>query len=163
MLRGQTPNQVIGTGTNDNAAAGIVGEFITTTVAVGSAITLFTVTVSNIATITLTSGDWDVSAVIDFNLTGATATDFRGGPSLTINVLPTQPGGTTGNGTLGTDALIINPSNFITITDLLTLIIPPVRVQVSSAGTAQVFLSVQPTFSVGSMTGFGTIRARRMR
>ena len=82
MLRGQTPNQVIGTGTNDNAAAGIVGEFITATVAVGGAVALVTATANTVTSITLTPGDWDMSATIDYNLTGATVTDFRGGPSL---------------------------------------------------------------------------------
>ena len=162
MLRGQTPNQVIGTGTNDNAAAGIVGEFITATVAVGGAVALVTATANTVTSITLTPGDWDMSATIDYNLTGATVTDFRGGPSLNA-ALPPQIGGTIGTGTLGTDSLAINPSNFATITDVLTLQIPPVRLQVLNAASAIVNLIAQATFSVGTVSAFGTIRARRMR
>lgn len=149
-------SQVKGTTTNDNAAAGVVGEFITATVATpGSALT--TATPLTITSISLTAGDWDVASVIDFLYTGATVTDIRSGPSLTTNVLPTQAGG----GGLGTDALAIDPSNFATISDVQTLDSGPVRVSI--AGTTTVFLVAQATFSVGTVSAFGTIRARRIR
>jgi hypothetical protein len=154
-----TPSQtsgIVGTTTNNNANAGSVGEFITATVATpGSGLT--TATPLNVTSISLTAGDWDVASVIDFLYTGATVTDIRGGPSLTTATLPTQAGGSG----LGTDALAIDPSNFVTVGDTQTLDSGPVRVLISA--TTTVFLVAQATFSAGTVSAFGTIRARRVR
>jgi hypothetical protein len=146
-----------GVQTNSNASPGAVGEIITATLVVGSAVALTTATPANVTSIALTAGDWDVSGQIDFNLTGTTVTDMRGGPSLTSATLPTQPGGAG----LGTDPLAIDPSNFATITDVQTLDSGPVRLSI--AATTTVFLVASATFSVGTVGAFGTIRARRMR
>ena len=144
------------TQTNDSAPTGAVGEFVTATVATpGSALT--TATPLNVTSVPLTAGDWDVSASIDYLYTAATVTDSRGGPSLNSATLPTQAGGAG----LGTDALVIDAANFVTISDTESLIIPPVRVSV--AVTTTVFLVAQCTFSVGTVSAFGTIRARRPR
>ena len=151
-----TAAQVVGTTTNDNAAAGRIGEFITATVATpGSGLT--TATPLTIATISLTAGDWDVWSVIDYLYTGATVTDIRGGPSPTTNVLPTQAGGSG----FGTDGLAIDPSNFVTISDTQTLDSGPIRVSI--AATTSVFLVAQASFSAGTVSAFGTVSARRMR
>ena len=158
MLKGNAGAQfVIGTRTNDNAPAGVVGEFVTATVAVGGAVALTTATPANVTSISLTAGDWDLSSMIDMNLTGATVTDMRGGPSLTTVTLPTQPGGAG----LGTDALIVDTSNFVTTTGVMGLPTPPVRLSI--AATTTVFLVAQATFAVGTIGAFGTIRARRVR
>jgi hypothetical protein len=151
-----TAAQVVGTTTNDNAAAGRIGEFITATVATpGGALT--TATPANVTSIALTAGDWDVWSVLDFLYTGATLTDIRGGPSPTTATLPTQAGGSG----FGTDGLAIDPSNFTTITDTQTLDSGPIRVSLASPATA--FLVAQATFSVGTVSAFGTISARRAR
>lgn len=154
-----TPSQtggIAGTTTNNNANAGSVGEFITATVATpGSALT--TATPLTIASIALTAGDWDVRSVLDFLYTAATVTDIRGGPSPTTNVLPTQAGGSG----FGTDGLSINPANFVTVSDTQTL--PSGLLRVSLAAGATVFLVAQATFSVGTVSAFGTVSARRVR
>ena len=148
---------VTGTATNNNALAGQVGEFVTATVPIGSAISLTTATSVNITSISLTAGDWDVTGLLNFNLTGATGTLFQSGPSLTTGVLPTQPGGAG----LGTDALAILPIPVTGLTGDLTQIAGKVRVSI--AATTTVFLVAQATFTVGTCTGFGTLRARRIR
>ena len=57
-----TTSGVIGTTTNNAAAAGSVGEYVSSTVAPGSAVTITTtVTSQDITTISLTAGDWLVS------------------------------------------------------------------------------------------------------
>jgi hypothetical protein len=147
---------LLGTGTNDNAAAGYVGEFVTATVATpGSGLT--TATPLNVTNISLTAGDWDIWTCIDYLYTAATVTDIRGGPSLTTITLPTQAGGSG----LGTDGLAICPANFVTISDTQTLDSGPVRLSI--AATTTVFLVAQATFSAGTVSAFGTIRARRVR
>lgn len=148
---------LIGTATNDNAGVGKVGEFVTATLASGSAISLSTTVTSNIVSISLTAGDWDVSAFMNFNLTGATGTLFQGGPSLTTGTLPTQSGGAG----LGTDALASYPVPITGLTGDLVLDSGPIRVSI--AATTTVFLTENATFTIGTCTGFGTLRARRVR
>jgi hypothetical protein len=150
-------NGVLGVTTNSNAVAGYVGEFVTATVAIGAAVGLTTATPANVASISLTAGDWDVSAVADFNLTGATATLIQSGPSLVSVTLPTQPGGSG----LGTDALAQLQLALVTVSGVLDLDSNPVRLSI--AATTTVYLVASATFSVGSISAFGTLRARRVR
>lgn len=61
-------NTVIGgTTTNDSAATGDVGEYVSSSVAVGSAISLTDLTAANVTSISLTAGDWDVSGYVLFS------------------------------------------------------------------------------------------------
>jgi hypothetical protein len=57
-----------------NASAGNVGEYVSTTVLVGSAVSMTTATPVTIATISLTSGDWDVSIQAAFTGTATGVT-----------------------------------------------------------------------------------------
>lgn len=146
-----------GTNTNNNATAGNVGEFISATLASGAAIVLGNGAPSNVVSVNLTAGDWDVSSTVDFNNAGATSTDFRSGISLATGTLPTQPGGAG----LGTDALAVIPLILTLITDVFTQSVSPVRLSI--AATTQVFLVAQSSFSAGAISAYGTLRARRMR
>jgi len=148
---------MLGTTTNDSAASTMVGEFITATVAVGSAVSLTNATGANVTSISLTAGDWDVSAQNDFVLTGATSTSHQSGISLTSATLPSQAGGSG----LGTDALAVLPMPTTGLSGTLTQPIPPVRINL--AATTTVYLVAQAAFSVGSESAYGTIRARRPR
>jgi len=148
---------VVGTATNDNAAAGTVGEIITSSIPVGSEVTLTTAVTANVTSISVPAGDWHLSAVVNFDLAGTTGTLFQGGASLTSAVLPTQPGG----GGLGTDALLSFP---VPITGLTgDLVLPGGVVRLSIASTTTVFLTASCTFTVGTCKAFGTITARRIR
>lgn len=141
--------------TNDAAAAGDPGEFITATVASGSAVALTTATGANVTSISLTAGDWDVSGQIDFVLAGATSTLHQAALSLTSATLPTQAGGSG----LGTDPLASVPLPTTALSG--TLSVPLAPVQISIAATTTVYLVAQSAFSVGTETAYGTIRARR--
>lgn len=76
-----TTKGVLGTTTNDNAAAGYVGEYFssTRTTNISGSATLGTFTDSGL-TFTLTAGDWDVGATVteDMAATGATTTGVTG-------------------------------------------------------------------------------------
>lgn len=148
---------VVGVTTNSNAASGQIGEVITATVAAGSAVSLSNGAGTNITSVALTAGDWDVNAQADFVLSGVTATLFQSGISLTTGTLPTQPGGSG----LGTDPL----ANVPLLTTILsaTYSQPSGPVRVSVAANTTVFLVGVGTFSVGTLTAYGTLRARRMR
>lgn len=146
-----------GTQTNNNAVVGNVGEFITATVAAGSAVSLVTATAKTVTSISLTPGDWDVSAVGDFTLTAATTSFFRTGVNVTNNTMPSQTGGSG----IGTDPLVKLPLVLTTTTTDYGQGLPPVRI--SLAATTTIYLVCEATFAAGSVSAFGTIRARRMR
>jgi predicted nucleic acid-binding protein len=74
---GQAP----ATQTNDSAAAGKVGEFITSNIVVGSAVALTTGTAANVTSVSLTAGDWDVCGEVD--LSTAATTNVTGVSSAT--------------------------------------------------------------------------------
>lgn len=147
----------VGTTTNDNAIAGSIGEIISATVVAGSAVSLTTATGTNVTSIILTGGDWDVSGQVDYVLTGVTATLFQSGISLVSTTLPSQAGG----GGLGTDAVVGVPL----LTTLLSATygqgIVPVRISI--AVTTTIYLIAQSAFSAGTNSAYGTIRARRER
>jgi hypothetical protein len=148
-------NSYKGTITNDSAPAGYVGEFVTSTLASGSAVTLTTATSANITSISLTAGDWDVFGSTAFILTAATSTfgnlGYIGGISTTSNTLGTQ------------DTYFNYPVDLTTKTGSFNFSNPQVRISIAS--TTTVYLVGQATFSTGgtSVKAFGTISARRVR
>ena len=146
-----TPSQtngIVGTTTNNNANAGSVGEFVTATAAAGS-VSLTSGTGTNVTSISLTAGDWDVSGVVQVNPAGTT----------TSNALLTGISTTSGSlGGLGNLSQL--QVSFVT-GGTLDLATPVVRL--SLASTTPVFLTVQFNFSVSTATAGGVIRARRVR
>jgi hypothetical protein len=145
-------DQLLGTTTNDNATAGNVGEFISSVVNSGSALTFTSNTAANITSISLTAGDWDVWGSICLNV-AATTNMFNAQVSVsttsaTMNLTPGQcflmfwvPG------VLGTSTPMYST--------------PPVRVSLS--GTTTVFAVGQIGFTTSTCTVFGGIFARRVR
>ena len=81
-----TGKGVAGTTTNDNADAGVVGEYVEAT------FSLVTVTTApaNMASISLTAGDWDVSYRISTGGASATCTSFYFSINTTSATLGTQ-------------------------------------------------------------------------
>ena len=130
------------------------GMFVSATVAAGSAVSLTTATAKTITSISLPPGDWDVAGAVDFVAASATTTLFRSGVSLAADTLPTQPGGSG----LGTDALATDPLAYTTTSFTKQTRNMPVRLQLLVQTT--VYLVAEATFSAGTMTAYGTIRAR---
>jgi hypothetical protein len=69
-----TTGGIVGTTTNDNAAAGKVGEFISNVVSAGSAVSTPGGTPTYIASVSLTAGDWDVWGNFTMNAVSASPT-----------------------------------------------------------------------------------------
>jgi hypothetical protein len=81
-----------GTATNDSAAAGYIGEFISANGTVTTGNTQGTAI--NLCSISLTAGDWDVEGHAALDNTSVTSpTRYRAGVSLTTATLETQSGG----------------------------------------------------------------------
>lgn len=147
-----TVSQVHGTSTNDSAAAGIVGEIISSTVLVGSAVPISSATPTDITSISLTAGDWDVWGNVSFvPAAGTIPTIFQAWIFTTSATLPTIPNGgayTELRATFATAGPATIPAGFT---------------RISIASTTTVYLSCQTTFTVSTMTGYGFIGARRVR
>lgn len=139
-----------GTATNDDAAATYIGEYISASVVQGSATALTTATPKTVTSISLTAGDWDISAV--GALTGAsTGTIFDVAVGTTTNSF---------TGTVLGDTRVQSPTVSLTGADA-SLMIPGMRVSIS--GTATYYLVVSETFTLGSPAAYGRISARRVR
>lgn len=141
-----------GTTTNDSASAGDVGEYISSTVLIGSAVALSSGVAANITSISLTAGDWDVSGSVWTSPAGGTTSTLTiGGISTTSATQPTfgTPGG----------------SSYINISTGagagLGLGIAPTRISIAS--TTTVYLVTTITFAVSTMSAYGGIAARRAR
>lgn len=137
-----------GTTTNDNAAAGYVGEYISAEVLVGSAVSLTSGANANLTSISLTAGDWDVSATAGYVFTIA-ATIVRGGISIVSATFPTSGPGYMAEGIASGSGL--GQQSFAITTTRMSL-----------AATTTVYLVVNSSFT-GTATGYGFIGARRMR
>lgn len=145
-----TARQLPGTTTNDTANAGNLGELITSTV---GPVSLTTGVALGLTSITLTAGDWDVSATIGFTANPATtATGFEGGISLINNSLPTPPA----TGAYFAITSAVGAGGIMPV-------LPTGTTRILLAATTLVYLIALANFSVNSMTGYGFIRARRAR
>jgi len=147
---------IVGTTTNNDANAGSVGEYIQSTLASGSAISLTINTGTTIVSISLTAGDWDVTG----------AGWFTGGSSTVISYLlvsistvnnTLQGQGTTAQQRLTSTANLQTPGS---VQDI-NLICGATRISLSA--TTTIYLVTQVGFSTSTLTAYGQIRARRIR
>ena len=139
-------NGIVGTITNDDANAGSIGQLIQNdqggSLANGSA--------TNVTSVSLTPGDWDVEGYINFTLTVG-ATSLNAAVSLNSNSL-TPIYGISGMCVLKHSTGVI---------PVLTTSIG--RVRVSLATTTTVFVVGRADFASGTCLAEATIQARRLR
>lgn len=141
----QSTGGIVGTTTNDNANAGSVGEYQTAT----SASTGMTSGVNtNLISLSLTAGDWDVSGVAQQAPSGATVLS-----SWVVGI-------STVSGTFGPIGSYVSPAYSTTGTGQTTAS-PVVRVSLSA--TTTVYLEVIANFTTSTLNATGFIRARRIR
>lgn len=138
---------IVGTTTNNDAAAGSVGEFISSIILQASAISISNGVNANITSISLTAGDWDVFGNF-YALPSATFSSVVGWSNSVSATLPDAAYRCTvgmSSSTLASLALSI-----------------PYR-RYSLSGTTTIYLSVQAAFGSGTATAWGGISARRVR
>lgn len=138
-----------GTTTNDDAAAGYVGEFISATIVQGSAVALSTGTDANIASISLTAGDWDVFGNLNFDTAASTSITMLRGSSSTVSATRQSPGFT------------FRCAALVPGVESIGQAIPARRVSIS--GTTTIYLVAQGTFTVSTLAAWGNLYARRRR
>ena len=151
--RNISPASIVGVTTNSNAPTGAVGEFVSSNIALGSAVALTTATAKNVTSISLTAGDWDVEGNAAFTAGATTtATAFASAISATTNSLGTAPAsGAYVQLGISVGAAGVEP------------ILPTGKVRVSIASTTTIYLVAQSTFAVSTMSAYGFISARRVR
>jgi len=133
-----------------SAPSGYIGEVISSTILVGSAISLTSTVVANIASVVLSPGDWKLNANSMFDPAGTTTvTKLASGINSTSATMPTAPTG-----------FIVNEWTFTTGADQGQTV-PFVRVNPTI--TTTYYLCVQATFATSTMVGYGVISARRLR
>lgn len=135
-----------GTATNDSAQAGSIGEYVSSVVGAAG---LTTGTPTNLTSISLTAGDWDVTGSARFSPAGSTTVS-------TVSVAVTT-----------TSATLGGPGTTTTFAGSLTTGQPQIMnaplLRLSLASTTTVFLVVNAGFAVSTLTSDGIIRARRVR
>lgn len=146
------PN-IVGVTTNSSAAAGSVGEYISSNIASGSAVSLTTNTAANVTSLSLTAGDWDVWGNIGFAAAGGTVpVAYFTGINTTSATIPSDAG--SGACTLESgQTFSAGASNIITAGFTRILI----------ATTTTVYLVAKAQFTTSTMTAYGFIGARRVR
>lgn len=143
-----TTHGLVGTNTNDAAAAGYVGELQQVIISSGSAVSLTTNTAANVATLSLGAGDWDLYGNVDIVAASVGASFFICWISSISATAPAQP---LFNGLNLTTALIQSTTS---------LNAPFATIQLN--GTTNVFLSAFATFA-GTLSVCGGLYARRRR
>lgn len=142
--------------TGSAAAAGQVGEYISASVASGSAVALASTTPINITSISLTAGDWDVEGTFGvIPAASTTVNSFNAGVSGTSATLPTDPGA---GGRIG-----LNGGSGAVITTGGQLEFATGRAVVNISSPETFYLVGQVGFGVSTCGGYGFIGARRVR
>lgn len=140
-----------GTNTNDSAAAGFIGEYVSSTVLIGSAVSLTTATPANITSISLTAGDWTVCGITGFTPGGSTVESaIAGWISATSATLPAAPN----------NGAFFQSNQSLTGTPRIQ---PTGCMQQLLASTTTIFLSAQANFTTSTDSAYGFISARRVR
>lgn len=150
-----TPNSVAGikgTSTNDSAQAGSIGEFVSS--AVGSLVAMSSGTAKDVTSISLTAGDWDITANIGFL------------PASTTSITALA-------GSINTTSATFNDNAQFSFQDYYSAVVPgssttfykPLpTLRLSLSATTTVFLVARASFAAGSFFhGSSFIRARRVR
>lgn len=150
LQQSPTINQpdLVGTTTNNNATAGSVGEYTSSVIAFASAVSISTATATNLTSLSLTAGDWDVYGNINFTFSANNGTEIdvwisttsASVPDQSLRVVLFQPSGIFS--TYGADA-------------------PFKRISIS--GTTTVYLTGYVGFASGTATMCGGLYARRIR
>lgn len=142
-----------GTGTNDSAAAGYVGEYLEVDVASGSPVALTTNTAKTIASLALTAGDWDVEASC-FLLPAASTSVSRSQAGISSVTDSASFVNNSAHQIISSAAQV--PGNVAT-----SCRAGPVRISIS--GTTTYYLVAFSTFTVSTMSAYGHMSARRAR
>jgi len=144
-----------GTDTNDSAATGFVGEYVSGQRLFASRTAATTSTALAVTSITLSAGDWDVDGVLGLSTDATTnVTLLRGKIATSVAAVGADDLGASG---ITWPGVVLNtPTN-----GTPTIAISTTRISLSAPTT--VYLVGQVNFTVATAAVFGQICARRVR
>jgi len=145
--------QLPGEASNGNASAGNVGEYIQGVVNSGTPTNLSNASPTNLTSISLTSGDWDISTNINFTPAASTNITRMYISMSSVSASPSITAGTLSDYGIST--------GFVPGAIFPSLNLPPFRVSLSS--TTTYYAVVNCTFTVSTCGAYGILRARRIR
>lgn len=149
-----------GTTTSDSAGTGNVGEVLSATRLRSAASSLTSATALDVTSLSLTSGDWDVRAMVGFSPSGTTSVTIVLASISTTSA--TVPGADTRAVPDASGQVIVEWSGSAQVPqDDNVQIIPSVRI--SLASTTTYYLVARSTFTVSTHAAYGSIIARRIR
>jgi hypothetical protein len=149
-----TTTGIVGTTTNNDAAAGSVGEFVSSVIAAASAVSVSTGTIKDITSISLTAGDWDVWGNVVFLFPAST--NYTALLSWISSTSVTQPDASLiSDLSTGAGGAVPGGGSAISVVPLMR--------RFSLSGTTTIYLSSQQVFTVSTLTACGGIYARRVR
>lgn len=137
-----------------NAADQIAGfgEAIQSTIAVGSAVSLTTGTSATVTSISLPAGEWDINGQVD----------YRAGATTSITIL-TQGISTTA-ATLGAQDTFSRSVSAAFVPTASNDVGLPIRGQLLTlTATTTIYLVANATFTLSTLSAYGTIQARRIK
>lgn len=139
-------NGIVGVTNGSNVNTGNVGEIVKSNIVFGSAISLVNSTNSDLTSISLTAGDWDLWGNVYINNSASTLSIVNAWISTTSGVTP--------DNSLLAHYLLTAQGN-------IGFVVPSTYLQLAS--TTTVYITGNATFSAGSTTMSGNIYARRRR
>jgi hypothetical protein len=142
-----TTGGIIGTTAADSAAAGFVGQIMTSNIASGSPVSVSNSTAFNLTSLNLTAGDWDVYGNIYYAVSVTAVANMYAWCSLTSASMP--------------DNSLVSVLYPASLENSGGLNAPFFRVNVST--TTTVYLSGYSVFSGSTVNASGTLTARRAR
>jgi hypothetical protein len=143
---------ITGATTNDSAAAGKVGEYIESVV--GSTSFAASGNYGDLTSISLTAGDWDVTAIGAASNSGTTWSQ--------VNIGISVNGGNSGTGLVnGSSQVFMLFANSSTAITDFTLTVPVYRISLST--TTTIFSKMLAVYTGGTAKLMGRLSARRMR
>jgi hypothetical protein len=146
---------VTGTTTNDNAASGIVGEVVSTVVLNASRVNVSATTATDIMSISLTAGDWEVygNLVCSSNNSATTMNAFQGwSSSSSATIADSSVRNIRVYGTSGNDIFNNNNIGMNIVTRRFSL-----------STTTTVYLTAYIDYVTGTCSCWGGLYARRVR
>lgn len=137
--------------TNVTVNAGNLNEIKTQTIAVGSAVSLSNGTPANIATITLTAGNWLIWA----------APSMTGGATTTVTGVRASISTTSGAENTANPNYVASSYSGTTLFVTFDWSTPITPIPVSLSGSQQYWLVERCNFAVSTCSGYGTLTAQR--
>jgi len=142
-VTGPATKVIVGTTTNDDAAAGYVGEYISSSVISVTAGT----TATTLTSIPLTAGDWDITITVNSSGAPGTSTGFRIGLGIATATFPSD----------------LQESCFVyqdTVQSVMSGCIPNIRKSIASTTT---YYLIAQSYTTANIYVQGRISARRRR